>query len=332
MINRKWLPGYLLIALVTIISLFTSGLVVMGGKHPVDATIVAILLGMAIRACVKIPSVFESGIKASEKILIAGIVLLGVSLNLEELKDAGIFIIPVILGTMVAGYFSIYILGRVFKLSINLSILIALGTTICGGTAIAIAAPVIRARDEETGYAIGTISFWGLIGIIVYPLIAQITDTSDFNFGVFAGTAIHNTPQVVGAGYIFSEAAGTTATAVKLVRNCFIAPAVFFLALWYSARQKKAGETLVTGARIFPWFLFGYFIMAAFRSYGYFTPEGIEAFSSAGKICILAGMAGIGLNTHLSVFKSVGLMPLMIGGVGSAVVAGVSLILISILL
>lgn len=330
--NRQWIPGFFLLVFLAYGSKWASSLVEMGGKHPLEAAIIAILVGMALRAFSFVPTACEPGIKAFEKILILGIVCMGVSLDLELIQESGLSIFPIILGTMVAGFFSIYFLSRSAKLSANLSVLLALGTTICGGTAIAIASPVIRAKDEETSYAIGTIALWGLLGIISYPLIASALGVSDLVFGVFAGTAIHSTPQVVGAGYIFSDAAGTTATAVKLVRNCFIAPAVFLLAIWYSKQQHAETDSSYDPSKVFPWFLFGYFIMAGMRGMDYLTPEGIKAISSFGKFCILCGMAGIGLNTRISMFKSVGLTPLFIGGAGSALVALSSLGLIHIFL
>ena len=330
--NRQWIPGFLLLIALAYGSKWLSSLVVMGGKHPLEAAIIAILVGMGLRTASLIPEAFEAGIKAFEKILILGIVCMGVSLDLALIQESGLSIFPIILGTMLAGFIGIYVLSRSANLSANLSVLLALGTVICGGTAIAIASPVIRAKDEETSYAIGTIALWGLLGIICYPLIATAMGVSDLAFGVFAGTAIHSTPQVVGAGYIFSDAAGTTATAVKLVRNCFIAPAVFLLALWYSKQQTNTEDTSYDPSKVFPWFLFGYFIMAACRGMGYFTPEGIQAISSFGKFCILSGMAGIGLNTRLSMFRSVGLTPLFVGGAGTALVALVSLGLIHVFL
>jgi uncharacterized integral membrane protein (TIGR00698 family) len=236
---------------------------------------------------------------------------------------------------MTVSYFVIYALGRLFRLSPTLSTLLSVGTTICGGSAIAITAPLIKAKEEETSYAIGTIALWGLGAILFYPQIARAFGVGDIAFGVFAGTAIHSTPQVVGAGFIFSDLAGKTATAVKLVRNCFMAPLAFLIAAWFTrthlqaaAREKKR----VNWVKAFPWFLFGYFVMAGLNTAGYFSAKGIAGLSWLGRSLIIIAMAGIGLGTVFSAFRKVGLKPLVVGLLGAMVVAACSILMISLLL
>jgi uncharacterized integral membrane protein (TIGR00698 family) len=232
-------------------------------------------------------------------------------------------------------YVVIYTLGRLFKLSPALSTLLAVGTTICGGSAIAVTAPLIKAKEEETCYAIGTITLWGLGAIILYPQIARALGVGDIAFGVFAGTAIHATPQVVGAGFMFSDLAGKTATAVKLVRNCFLAPLAFVIAARFTktyiktASQKKEQ---VRWAKAFPWFLFGYFIMAGLNTAGYFSAKGVASLTWLGRLLIVVAMAGIGLNTAFGAFRKIGLKPLAVGFLGAMVVAACSILMISVLL
>jgi uncharacterized integral membrane protein (TIGR00698 family) len=333
--KKAFLPGWALMFVVGIAATFLSRLVVFGGKTPIEAAVIAILLGILIRNIGVVPTACYPGIRAFEKILIPGIVLIGASLDFRYIWAQGPQILTIILVTMGLSFFVIYSLGRAFKLSMTLAILLSVGTTICGGSAIAVTSPLIRAKEEETSYAIGTIALWGLIAIILYPKIGQLCRVSDINFGLFAGTAIHSTPQVVGAGFLFSDLAGKTATAVKLVRNCFMAPLAFLIAVWYSKKTIRPGkekETRVDYAKAFPWFLFGYFIMAGLNTKGFFSPVGVKAFSTAGKFLILIGLAGIGLNTVFGSFREVGLKPLIVGLVGAAVVAGCSIVMIGILL
>jgi uncharacterized integral membrane protein (TIGR00698 family) len=236
---------------------------------------------------------------------------------------------------MTVSFFVIYVLGKIFKLPSALAILLSVGTTICGGSAIAITAPLIKAKEEETSYAIGTIALWGLIAIVFYPKIAQLLGVTDINFGIFAGTAIHSTPQVVGAGFIFSDIAGKTATAIKLVRNCLMVPLAFLIVLWHTRKMipgRRSRESHIKVAKAFPWFLFGYFVMAGMNTLGYFSAEGINFFSSVGRFLILMGLAGIGLNTVFDFFKKVGVKPLIVGLIGSLVVASCSVLMIGLLL
>ena len=333
--KKEFIPGWLLMAAIGVISIFLSKLIVAGGKHPVEATATAIVIGLLVRNLGLVPDVFQAGIKNFEKLLIGGIILIGATLDFRTIGSQGPRMLIIILVTMTVSYFVIYALGRLFRLSPTLSTLLSVGTTICGGSAIAITAPLIKAKEEETSYAIGTIALWGLGAILFYPQIARALGASDIAFGVFAGTAIHSTPQVVGAGFIFSDLAGKTATAVKLVRNCFMAPLAFLIAAWFTrtyiqaaAREKRR----VNWAKAFPWFLFGYFVMAGLNTADYFSAKGIDGLSWLGRSLIVVAMAGIGLNTAFSAFKKVGLKPLTVGLFGALVVAACSILMINLLL
>lgn len=333
--KKEFIPGWLLMLAVGSLAMFISKMIVLGGKNPIEAAVIAILIGIILRNTGRLPELFLPGIRAFEKILILGIVLIGASLNFKNISSQGANMLVIILVTMMISFFVIYYLGKIFKLPTGLAMLLSVGTTICGGSAIAITAPLIKAKEEETSYAIGTIALWGFVAIILYPKIAQIMGVTDVNFGVFAGTAIHSTPQVVGAGFIFSDLAGKTATAVKLVRNCFMVPVAFFIALGHAKtilKGKKKEGTRMDVVKAFPWFLFGYFLLAGLNTQGYFSAEGIHAFNTTGKFLILLGLAGIGLNTVFSSFKKVGLKPLLIGFIGALFVAGCSILMIHLLL
>jgi uncharacterized integral membrane protein (TIGR00698 family) len=333
--KKENIPGWILMLAVGVLSIFLSKLIVIGGKNPIEAAVIAILIGILIRNTGALPSLFLPGIKAFEKILILGIVLIGASLNFKTIGSQGANMLIIILVTMAVSFFVIYFLGRLFHLPFGLAVLLSVGTTICGGSAIAVTAPLIKAKEEETSYAIGTIALWGFMAILLYPKIAQMLSVTDMNFGVFAGTAIHSTPQVVGAGFIFSDLAGKTATAVKLVRNCFMVPVAFLIAVWYAntiMKNQQEKGTRMNVAKAFPWFLFGYFLLAGLNTQGYFSAEGIQAFNTAGRFLILLGLAGIGLNTVFSSFKKVGLKPLFIGFIGALFVAGCSILMIHLLL
>jgi uncharacterized integral membrane protein (TIGR00698 family) len=344
-VKREYLPGWLAMLIVAVISFYTSRLIVMGGKNPLEAPVIAIVLGILAVNVGLLPRACGAGVKAFEKPLILGIVLIGAGLDFHNIASQGLQMLLVIVVTMAVGFFAILGLAKAFGLPGKLGILLSVGTTICGGSAIAVTAPLIRAREEETSYAIGTIGLWGLVAIILYPKLFELLSFSGIDqvFGVFAGTAIHSTPQVVGAGFIFSEVAGKTATAVKLVRNTFIAPLAFLIACWHGycstrrsgeAASETAGgdgeapEAPINWMKAFPWFLFGYFVMVALRTYGFFTELGIDVFNQTGRFLILVGMAGIGLNTRFSAFQGIGLKPLIVGFIGALIVAGVSLALI----
>lgn len=334
MFRIAFIPGWGLLLGIGLVSLYISSLVVVGGKHPLEASALAVLLGLAVRNFFGIPARAQGGTKASENLLIFGIVLMGASLNLGEVAAQGLGILAVIVVTMAVGLLAVILLAKFFSLSQGLGLLLAVGTTICGGTAVAVTAPLIKAREEETSYAVATVALWGLVAILLYPEVAKLAGVSEFTFGVFAGTSIHSTPQVVGAGFIFSDLAGRTATAVKLVRNCFMAPLALIIALWFARRERRASGSAahIDVSRAFPWFLFGYFIVAAMSYAGFFTKAGTDAFTETGKFLILLGMAGVGCNTDLGAFRSVGYKPLVVGLIGSIIVAIASSAMIAVAL
>ncbi|MES2504198.1 MAG: putative sulfate exporter family transporter [Myxococcota bacterium] len=310
--------GWLLLWLIAGISALLSGLFVLGGKHPVEASALAIVIGISFRHFRWVPAHCEPGVKWSEKFLALGIVLMGAGLNFKTVFAQGSGLLAVILVTMLVGFTLIYGLGKLLALPSMLSMLLAIGTTICGTTAIAIVAPLMKAPKEQTAYAVGTVALCGLIALLIYPPLGHWLGASDLAFGIFAGTAIHSTPQVVGAGFMFSDLAGQTATAVKLIRNCFIAPMALVVAVAYSG--SKAGAL-----RAFPWFLFGFFALAWCGSLGFFSSGQVAFCNELGKFLILVGMAGVGLNTDLKAFQKVGFKPLAVGAFGSVLVAVVSL-------
>ena len=329
------IPGWLLMVAVGVLAMFLSSLVVAGGKHPLEATSLAVIIGLLARNIGVVPALCHSGIKQFEKPLIWGVILIGATLNFKDIGAQGPQMLAIILVTMSVSYVVIYALGRLFNLSPTLSTLLSVGTTICGGSAIAITAPLIKAKEEETCYAIGTITLWGLAAIIFYPQIAKALGVGDIAFGVFAGTAIHSTPQVVGAGFVFSDLAGKTATAVKLVRNCFMAPLAFLIAAGFARTYFKADglkKGKVHWAKAFPWFLFGYFVMAGLNTAGYFSAKAVGSLTWMGRFLIVVSMAGIGLNTAFSAFREVGLKPLVVGFLGALAVAACSILMIGLLL
>lgn len=332
MLSKESFPGYLLLIAVALVSMFASTFVVLGGKHPLEASALAVVIGIALRSLNRVPEMCKAGVNKSEKLLVFGIVLMGASLDVATVTSQGWSWLAIILITMLLGFFLIYFLSKAFGLSQGLGILLSVGTTICGTSAIAVTAPLIKAKEEETSYAVGTVALWGLVAILLYPYLGRLVHASDLHFGIFAGTAIHSTPQVVGAGFIFSDLAGKTATTVKLVRNCFMAPVAILIAVWYSRNGGEGTLTRQNLMRAFPWFLFGYFIMAACNSNGLFSARVSSNLTESGKFLILLGMAGVGLSTNFRAFKAAGTKPLIVGLIGSIIVAAVSALLIAALL
>jgi uncharacterized integral membrane protein (TIGR00698 family) len=323
--------GWIVLAAVAYASGWISELVEINGTHPLEAMLVGIVLGALARNVGLVPKKWEPYLKKFETPLLWGIMLLGAGFTLEVAGELPLSLV-VIFVSMGVGFLCIYFIGRKAGLPERLSALLAVGTTICGGSAIAITAPLIKAREEETSYSVSTIVIAAFILLVSLPLLGGLLGLGQQSFGIWAGTAVHNTPQTIGTGYIYGEEAGQIATIVKLTRNMFMIVVAFLVSIWFGAKEaekSKLGRKAILKA--FPWVLFGYVAMAVCAVQGFFTPEGIAFFKAAGKFLILMGMVGIGFGTDFRAVKRFGFKPLLVGFLGAVVVTGVSLVMIRLL-
>ena len=213
----------------------------------IDPMLVAIVVGVVIRNAIGLSPRFIVGVKWCVLTLMPlGIVLMGARLNFFDVvrTSAKALVISVICVTLALSM-TIWLCRRV-GVGQKLGILIAIGTAICGGTAIAVAAPVIEADDNDTAFAITTVTLFGLVAVFVLPLLGHVFGMSQLELGVWAGTSIHQTPQVVAAGFSYGPIAGDVATIVKLVRVLLLAPIVIGLGVWYARSRRKQQIAHVT--------------------------------------------------------------------------------------
>ena len=212
----------------------------------VGAPVIAILSGITVSviapklAKVKLPggSSFAPGLKlTSKKVLQYSIVFLGFEMNLYHVLSAGRSSLVIMLFTFTSVFVTAFILGKALKLSGNTTTLIGVGTAICGGSAIAAVAPVIRAEDEDVTRSISTVFLFNIVAVFIFPALGRMLGMDDTTFGMWAGTAINDTSSVVAAASAWSVAAGTNAalnyaTIVKLTRTLMIVPIALILALF----------------------------------------------------------------------------------------------------
>ena len=303
-----------------------------GGRHPIEPVMLAIVLGMALSNCWTLPKALLPGLKFSvKKLLPLGIVLLGARLNFNEMMKVGAEgLVLSVLETAVA-LILLLLLTRLMKLPPKLGILLGVGTAICGGTAIVATAPVIEAEEKDVVFSVATVTLLGLIAMFALPIIGHLLHLSSKAFGIWAGLAIHQTPQVVAAGFAYSEEAGRTATIVKLARVCLLAPVVFIIGVVYA--RKKSTEA-GTGPRkrieyfhLFPMFVVGFLAVALLNTLGmlpkltaHIAQGGVLApgdrdwnlaasLEQVSKFCIIISMAGVGLETKFAAMRQTGLKP-----------------------
>ncbi|HWX19110.1 MAG TPA: putative sulfate exporter family transporter [Candidatus Binatia bacterium] len=331
---------------------------VIGGRvmHPIEPVMIAIVLGMAVSNLWKLPKAFQPGIKFSvKKLLPLGIVLLGARLNFGEMMKVGLAGLALSALETVLALSLLLLLARWLKLPPKLGTLLGVGTAICGGTAIVATAPVIEAEDKDVAFSVATITLLSLLAMFALPLMGHLLDLTSRQFGVWAGLAIHQTPQVVAAGYAYSPShgeyspvAGDTATIVKMARVCLLAPVVFIIGLFYA--RNKAQQSGVTGSKrinylhLFPTFILGFVGMALLNTLG-LLPEltvrhagvlgqGVHTLAVAGaaeqasRFCIIISMAGVGLETKFAAMRQTGLRPFAASLLAMVLVAVVVLVLI----
>ena len=273
----------------------------------------------------------DSGIRyTSKKILQYAIILLGFEMNLYRLVEVGLSSLTIIIGTISASLLAAYIMAKLLHVDWKIGTLIGVGTSICGGSAIAATAPVIDANEEEVAHSISTIFLFNIIAVFLFPAIGHLFAMSDTGFGYFAGTAINDTSSVVAASTAWSTAAGNNtalllATVVKLTRTLMIIPITLILSFYRIKKEKDMPATSVSIKKIFPWFVI-YFVIAAILRTFLPIPDSFAIFCvNLGKFMIVMAMTAIGLNTQLMRLLRNGFKPIILGLVAWACVALTSL-------
>jgi uncharacterized integral membrane protein (TIGR00698 family) len=304
--TNKISPGVLIVAAIAIPAWF------LGIKIPlVGGPVFGILLGMII-AFWKRPIGLEKGITfTSKKILQYSIILLGFEMNLFHVFEVGSQSLLIMIFTLSAAFLTAWLVGRYLQLAGNTSILIGVGTAICGGSAIAATAPVISATNKEVAYSISTIFLFNIAAVFIFPFMGHVLGMNDIGFGMWAGTAINDTSSVVAAGYSYSQAAGNFATIVKLTRTLMIVPITLALAIYTS--RKNVNNSTFSLAKIFPWFILGFLFASIINTTGYLPSSICQTLSQIGKFFIVMAMVAIGLNTHLKQLINNGIKPIILG-------------------
>ena len=238
-------------------------------KSPVSGILVAILLGLSIRQGLGLPLVYDAGLRLCVKRLLRiGVALLGIRLSLSAAGRIGLVATPIVLGCIVTALVTVSWINRALGLPRRLGTLIAVGTSICGNTAIIATGPVIGADDDETSYAVGCVTLFGLLALVVYPWVAHfLFDGNPQLVGLFLGTAIHDTSQVAGAGLLYAQLFGSTvaldtATVTKLVRNLFMLGVIPLMAVMYRRGDgARASKSAAPFSQLVPLFVFGFIAM-----------------------------------------------------------------------
>lgn len=329
-------PGLLLCAVIAVPAWFLGKLVPVIGS-----AVFAIVFGMII-AFFKRPKWLDGGIKfTSKKILQTSIVFLGFGMNFITVLEVGGNSLLIILSTITTSLVMAFIMAKILKLPSNTATLVGVGSSICGGSAIAATAHVIRARDSEVATSISVIFLFNVIAAFTFPAICQALGMSDTGFGMWAGTAINYTSSVVAAGQSWESMTGSDvalqyATIVKLTRTLAIIPITLALAIFQLVKAKKSarnggGEEGFTFSfvKVFPWFVIFLLVAAVINTWLFpvlHIGGNVSSFlSDVGKFMITLAMAAIGLNTNVVKLVKSGWKPILSGLVCWIAIALVSI-------
>ena len=324
------------------------------GKSPLSPVTVAVLLGLVLRNTVGVPKVYETGLRFCLKtILRLGIVVLGLTLSVKAIGREVVASLPVIICCIGTALILVTLVNRALGLPRRLGTLIAVGTSICGVSAIVATAPIIDADEDETAYAVACITIFGLLALMFYPFLAHELFPTPVQAGTFLGTAIHDTSQVAGAGLAYAQqyktdAAMKTAITVKLVRNLSMSVIIPLMAIFYRRREVASGSAKMGTSpkwhQAVPLFVVAFVVMACIRSlgdsgggkaFGLLPREQWKMVDTSAKFyapwLLATALGAVGLGTGLARLRKLGLKPLSVGLAAALSVGVISFALIKLL-
>ena len=313
-------------------------------KSPISTVLIAILLGILMgNAFTPRPGMMIGLDFTQQYILKLGIIFLGIRLSFADFIKFGSIAIPLIIICIVGVLILIKLLIKKVPISSKMSYLIAIGTSVCGATAIVATAPVINAKKSEVAYAIANITLFGVIAMLLYPYFAEwYFDNEALNVGLFLGTSIHETSQVAAAGLIYDQQFNSpetlnVATVTKLIRNTFLVILIPLFAFLYNRGEFKGQKYSIFN--IFPYFVLGFIGMIIVRNLGdQLYPVGsnhhdiwmnlIGYFKILTTVFLTMAMAAVGISINIGEIKSMGHKPFVVGLIAAVTVGIISLIYI----
>ena len=325
------LRGMALCLAISIVAwLLGQQLQVVGG--PVFGILLGMLVAVALRS--RNTAALQPGIKFTSKyILQAAVVFLGFGLNLAQIAQVGATSLPVIASTIATSLIVAFVMCHAMKVPGKIATLIGVGSSICGGSAIAATAPVIRANDKDVAQAISVIFLFNVIAALIFPTLGGMLGLTNEGFGLFAGTAVNDTSSVTAAAAAWDgmhPGANTldTATIVKLTRTLAIIPITLVLAVWQMHTDRQTGGEGANGfslRRAFPAFV-GLFVLASIVTTVFSLPAAVTVpLKTLSKFLIVMAMSAIGLNTDIVKLVKSGGKPIALGACCWVAIALVSL-------
>lgn len=309
-VRHSW--GVALCLLITSISIAAEQLERrLFGTPFIEALVIAILLGMTLRAVWTPGRRWLPGIAFSAKQLLEiAVMLLGASLSLSAIASSGPLLLAVVILIVGLSLAFSYGISRVLGLPKKLSLLIACGNSICGNSAIAAAAPVIRASSDDVAASISFTAILGVLAVLGLPLLIPLFGLSDRQYGILAGLTVYAVPQVLAATVPVGFASAQIGTLVKLIRVLMLGPVLIVLS-WLGRRQEEGASTSTPASRNplawIPWFIPAFLMLATLRSLGLVPDIAIAPIAKVAGFLTMVSMAALGLGVDLMLIRQVGM-------------------------
>ncbi len=322
-------PGMLLLAVIGFLGKFTEQSIGAYGKaHAlalpnIEYVLWAIVFGLIVANTVGVPKIFQAGVATYEFWLKAGIVLLGVRFLLGDVLKLGGASLVMVAVELTVSIALMTVLGRVFRLDPKLTSLLAIGSSICGVSAIIAAKGAIEAKDEDASYAIAAILALGAISLFAFPVIGHWLAMSDHAFGLWAGLGVDNTAEATATGALYSDTAGKFAVLAKTTRNATIGFVVLGYAIYWASRgsARQISDKTAFLWQKFPKFVLGFLLISFLATAGAFSREQITSLANLSRWAFLLTFAGVGLRTDFRELRKQGVRPFIVGAIGEAAIA-----------
>lgn len=310
--KENW-SGVLVCALIALPAFYLGkGVPIVGGP------VFGILIGMVLAGFWQERGECLPGIGfTAKKVLQYAVVLLGFSMNLDSIVKTGSQSLPIILSTITVSLLVAFFLYKTIRMPANITTLIGVGSSICGGSAIAATAPIIEAKDEEIATSISVIFLFNVAAALIFPSLGGILGLSDEGFGLFAGTAVNDTSSVTAAAAAWDGIHGSNtlgaATTVKLTRTLAIVPIVLGLAAYRSRKRTAASKGKFRLRDSLPAFILYFVLASVITTFFRLPPELVLLLKNLSKFFIVMAMSAIGLNTDVVKLVKSGGRPILVG-------------------
>jgi len=241
-----------------------------------------------------------------------GIALMGARLAFGEILQGGGAALLLLLATMTLAALGVIVLARWLAVPRRLTTLLAVGTAVCGNSAIVAAAPLLEADEREVAFAVWTITLFGTLAVFAFPFLGHALDLAPWHYGVWAGAAIQDTAQVLAAGLAYGESAAAVATVVKLTRNALLAPILIGISLRL-ASHRGTGDWRTAVGRSLPGFVVGFLAIALLNTLGVLPTSARAVLLAGSRGLLLAALAAIGLSLRVADLRMTGWRPFLVG-------------------